>query len=527
MRRVVGAFVTAAAVVLLTAGLATGSLGPGGGSSVQKASSPQRSAAPAARKGTVTIAIGADPGNLDPQLGILSVARGVNNFAYDTLLHIVGPGKVRSGLAKSWKILSSTKVRFTLVRGATCSDGSAMNASVVKRNLDFVGDPANKSPLLGLFVPPNPTVVANNRTRTVTVTFKNPNPFPLQGLGLVQMVCTRGMNNRSLLAHRAIGSGPYRLTQVVSGDHYTFQVRKGYHWGAGGGTTRALPTKVVFKVVSNESTTANLLLTHGVNIATIIGADRARLNRAKPKLFTRILAATPNEIWFNQGNGHPTANAGIRHALVQAMRLTQIGNVITSGRGAPIRTLTSQAFTPCAGNSVKGSVPAYNPTAARTGLASHPSIRVVYPSDFGDSITPAMELLQQQLSAAGARVTLVGGTTTDLSNALFGTGNWDVVFAPITLTNPSQLVGLVSGPSPPNGANFGHIDNASYKSLSTSALAKTGAAACRDWINAEAALMKAADVAPTNVLTSATYGSRARFALDAGGLIPTSIRLTK
>jgi peptide/nickel transport system substrate-binding protein len=525
MRRVIGATVTAAAVVLLTAGLATGSLGPGGGSGVDKVSSPQAQAAKAAVKGTVTIAIGSDPGSLDPQLGILSVTRGVNNFAYDTLVHITGPGKVASGLAKSWKVLSTTKVRFTLVRGATCSDGSAMNASVVKRNLDFVSDPKNKSPLLGVFVPPNLTVTANNRTRTIIATSKTPNPFPLQGLGLVQMVCTRGMNNRSLLVHRAIGSGPYRLTQAVSGDHYTFQVRKGYHWGSGGGTTRALPSKIVFKIVSNETTTANLLLSHGVNIGTIIGPDRSRLNRAK--LYKVILAATPNEFWFNQKNGHPAANSGVRHGLVQALRLPQIGSVITSGRGAPIRTLTSQAFTPCAGNSVRGSIPAYNPNAARSALSSHPAVRVIYPSDFGASITAAMELLQAQLSAAGARVTLVGGTETDLSTALFGTGNWDIAFAPVTLLNPSQLVGLVSGPAPPNGANFSNIDNGTYKSLSTAALGKFGASACRDWINAEASLMKNADVAPTNVLTSATYGSRARFKLDAAGIIPTSVRITK
>jgi len=517
--------VTAAAVVLLTAGLATGSLGPGGGSSPRKASSPQAPAAKAAVRGTLTIAIGSDPGNLDPQLSILSTTRGVNNFGYDTLVHIVGAGVVRSGLAKSWKVLSTTRVRFTLVRGATCADGSAMNASVVKRNLDFVSDPKNKSPLLGVFVPPNLTVAANNRARTVTVTSKTPNPFPLQGLGLVQMVCTRGMNNRSLLLHRAIGSGPYRLTQVVSGDHYTFTVRKGYHWGSGGGTTRALPSKVVFKVVSNETTTANLLLSHGVNIASIIGPDRARLNRAK--LFSVVLAATPNEFWFNQNSGHAAANAAIRRGLVQAMRLSQIGSVITSGRGVPIRTLTSQAFTPCKGNSVKGSVPAYNPNAARTALSNHPAIRVIYPSDFGASITAAMELLQAQLSAAGARVTLVGGTETDLTTALFGTGNWDIAFAPVTVANPSQLVGLVAGPAPPNGANFSNIDNGTYKSLSTSALGKFGAAACRNWISAESALMRNSDVAPTNVTTIATYGSRARFGLDVAGIIPTSIRLTK
>jgi peptide/nickel transport system substrate-binding protein len=201
--------------------------------------------------------------------------------------------------------------------------------------------------------------------------------------------------------------------------------------------------------------------------------------------------------------------------------------VITSGTGVPVRSLTSQAYTPCKGNSVKGSVPSYNPGAARSGLSSHPAIKVIYPTDYSASITPAMELLQQELSAAGARVTLVGGTETDVSRALFATGNWDLGFVPVTIANPSQLVGLVSGPSPPNGANFSGIDNAAYKTLSTTASAKAGAAACRDWIKAESALMKASDVAPTNVLTSATYGSRAAFALDAGGVLPTSLRLKK
>ena len=31
-----------------------------------------------------------------------------------------------------------------------------MTASVVKQNLDFVGNPANNSPLLGLFMPSAP-----------------------------------------------------------------------------------------------------------------------------------------------------------------------------------------------------------------------------------------------------------------------------------------------------------------------------------------------------------------------------------
>jgi peptide/nickel transport system substrate-binding protein len=302
-------------------------------------------------------------------------------------------------------------------------------------------------------------------------------------------------------------------------------VRKDYHWGPKGATTAPLPAKVVYRIVPNETTAANLLLTHAINIATIIGPDRSRLNKAK--LFKRVLAASPNDFWFNENSGHPAANASIRRALVQALNLKQIGSVITAGRGVPVTSLTSQAFSPCAGNSVTGSVPSYNPSAASGPLSSHPSIKVLYTPAISSTTTAAMELLQQQLSAAGAKVTLSAATTTDISAALFGTGNWDLAFVPVTVATPSQLVGFVSGPTPPNGANFGGINNAAYSKLVASAVTKTGAAACKDWLSAESALMRNADVAPANVETTATFGSRATFALDVAGILPTSLRLTK
>ena len=92
----------------------------------------------------------------------------------------------------------------------------------------------------------------------------------LQGIGFVQMICSKGLADRSSLARGANGSGPYTLVSAVPGDHYTFQVRKNYTWGPGGSTTatNGLPAKVTLKVVTNETTQANLVLTGGLNLAT-------------------------------------------------------------------------------------------------------------------------------------------------------------------------------------------------------------------------------------------------------------------
>ena len=334
MRKLLAALLAASAVGLLVVGLvAAATAAP----SKSSASASRTSAAHAAANGTLSMALIGDPGKLDPQQTLLQLARQVAEFNYDTLVHQLPGGKIVSGLATKWKVLSLTKVRFTLRSGVTCVDGAKMTATVVKRNLDYVADAKNNSPLLGLYVPENSTTVANNRTRTVTVTFPSANPFPLQGLGSVHMICPKGLANRNSLLNGADGSGPYKLTKVSPGSRYTMQLRKGYRWGPGGSTSAGMPATVVLRVVSNESTAANLLLTGGLNIATVAGPDRARLEKAK--LFKTVIVAAPGEIWFNENKGHPAANAAVRKGLVQALQLGQIGKVFTSGRGGPIEAV--------------------------------------------------------------------------------------------------------------------------------------------------------------------------------------------
>jgi len=514
MRKFPGVIVVATAMAVVLAAWTSGGRA--------QSSAPQSPAA----SGTLTMAVSTDPGNLDPQLTLLGAARTVDSFAYDSLLTVVGPGKIATGLAKSWKVISAKQVQLTLRRGVTCADGTKMTASVVKRNLDFIADPTNKSPYFGVAIPPTTTATANDKTATVTVTTKIPNPFMLQGLGLIQIVCARGLADRSLLDRGTVGSGPYRLVEAVSGDHYTFQVRKGYTWGPDGATTAAprLPARVVLKVIPNETTAANLMLTGGLNVAAIGGADRARLDSRK--FFRRLTIGFPLEFFFNQKAGRALADAGTRRAVVQAMNLKQIGGVATSGRGIPMTQLTRQDVSPCAGDTVTGSLAPYNPTAAKAVLSRRsPSLKVIFPTDAGIPITPAMELAQQQLAAAGVKVTLQGMSTVALQGALFGTGDWDVAVLGIGVTSPAQLKAFLSGPAPLT--NFSWIDNALYRADVARATRRVGAASCKYWLDGERALFKASNLAPSRAVTVALYGNKATFSVDAAGVTPTSLRLTK
>src|SRR6185369_9524052 len=93
------------------------------------------------------------------------------------------------------------------------------------------------------------------------------------------MVCEAGLADRSTLVTETNGTGPFVVDKVVANDHYTYKVRKGYKWGPDGATTSEAGTSafVEFRVIANETTAANLLLSGEVNAALIIGPDAARL----------------------------------------------------------------------------------------------------------------------------------------------------------------------------------------------------------------------------------------------------------
>ena len=90
-----------------------------------------------------TMAVSADPGNLDPHFTSLSVTLQVDNFLYDSLVNLDPDGKMVAGLAEKWEG-TTTKATYTLRKGVTCADGSPLTATTVAENISFVGDPAEQ-----------------------------------------------------------------------------------------------------------------------------------------------------------------------------------------------------------------------------------------------------------------------------------------------------------------------------------------------------------------------------------------------
>lgn len=511
----------AATAALLAAGLVATGCG-GGGTSAGDGG------------GTVTLAIASDPGTLNPLGTVTSSALALNRFSYDPLVHRAKDGSTVSGVAERWKA-TPTSATFTLRDDVKCQSGERLKASDVAAVYNYVADPKNKSPLLGVAVPPTAEAKADDKARTVTVRTEQPAPFFVEMAQLLPLTCKKGLADPKALARTSEATGPYRLAEAVAGDHYTYEKRAGYTWGPDGAEAADMPDKVVFKVVANESTATNLLLSGGIHAAEINGADRDRLK--SPQITSRSVRLLFGEFLFNEAKSRVTADVDVRKALIGALDLAEIGDVATGKNGEPATDLGVIAPSPCPGDTVTGNLPAHDPARAaerltRAGWAKHGGVwtkageplrvTVPYPTSQGPQVAAAMELAVQQWKKFGVKATT---KTMDQSTVVttLAADNWDLAWSPVAVSLPDQLTPFFDGPPPPEGTNFGRIANPQYRELTGKAAERPGKSGCPLWKEADAELIKRADVVPFVTTEQTLYARGITFSYDSA-VVPTSLR---
>ncbi len=491
--------------------------------------------------GTFTFVLTSDPGALDPDFTSLTNALQVDQFLYDSLVELDQNDAVVAGLAGHWSGTTTT-ASYTLRKGVTCADGTALTASQVAANITFVADPSHASTATGLFVQPGTTATADDAAGTVTVHSPTPDPFLTRDVGTLPIVCANGMAHRDQLKQGADGTGMFKLTQAVASDHYTLTRRHEYAWGPGAARAdqQGLPDTVVIKVVPNETTAANLLLSGQVNGAVVQGQDQNRLRASK--LGEHDVEAPLGELWFNEKAGMPSADPAVRKALVQALDLNQLGQVLTGGTGKPAEGLVAPGYGPCHTNTVAGNLPGHSVDAAKATLTAagwtpgpdgvrakdgNPlTVTFYYLSSGGPAVQAGAELAEQIWGGIGAKVGLKGVSDAEMGQFVIdGQATWTAALEPLGLTEPSQAVPFVSGPTPPSGSNFGFIHNGQYAADVARAEATAGSAGCPEWNAAEVALFRDVDLVPIVNDNLPTFERNATFQLSEGSLIPSSIRM--
>jgi peptide/nickel transport system substrate-binding protein len=491
---------------------------------------------------TLTWGVASDPGNLDPHASAVNVNIQMAPFAYDSLVHRTPDGEIVSGLAEAWEV-DGNGYTFTLREDVTCSDDTPLTATDVAANFEYAGNPENGSAFVGAAIPAAPEVSADDEARTVRVVPAEPFPFFLEGVAIFPIVCKSGMGDRATLERGTAGTGPFVLTSSTPGQEYTYTVREGYTWGPDGATTDepGVPEKVVFKVVANETTAANLLLQGELNVAEVVGPDRQRLE--DEDLFNSSYPLGLAQMYFNETEGRPGADEAVRRALTMAVDLGEVADVISGGYGTVPKSIATGSPRLCDGDTVPGNTPEHDLEKAKSlldeagwtegsgGVRSKDGkplkVSLVFVTNAGSGFgtDPAAELTAEQMKAVGADVTLNGGTTEVLGPIVFGSGDWDIAWIPVSRSVPSQLIPIFSGATPPDGLNFSHISNPDYEAAVKAASQTPDKGGCPKWQEAEELLLERVDVVPLVETNAPVWGAGAEFEADGQGVVvPTSVR---
>lgn len=471
------------------------------------------------------------------------VAAVYSTLLYDSLVNVTPENKVVSGLAAKWSA-TTTSAEFTLRDDVTCSDGTPLRPADVANALNHQRDPVlAPAAAAALATVPAFSANADDTTRTVTIRMAAPYSFIVRLLGTRPIVCPKGIADPASFEKASAGTGPYVLSHYTSGGPYRLEVRTGYRWGPDGARTDepGVPIAIVLSVVPSPATAANQLIAGDVDAFYTPDPDSVRA--PGPDVTRLEVPAVTGMGSFNQRSGRATADPLVRKALLTAIDTGQAAAVATGGKGRPARTLMSPAAF-CAGDTVSANRPGHDLAAAarlldeagwvpgtdgvRVREGKRLRLKVV---TFATSaqLRATAEFLAGEWKKLGAEAVVDEVTVMAFITVTQQGGEWELALgAGVTGSLPSDAAPFFSGPIPPQGRNAGAVDNPEYRRLVAQASAMPDEASCPVWQQAEAALVKRADVFAVAETTAIWFSGKARFRVAADTtIVPTSIRLTR
>jgi peptide/nickel transport system substrate-binding protein len=300
--------------------------------------------------------------------------------AYDKLVSMSAKGAKAPYvpyLATSWK-KTAKSVTFKLRKDAKCSDGHVLTASDVRNAVQYFLDAPKRSGSVesnsnGGFGKGPFHLSANNKTGTFTFASDSAYRNFIGTFAGFPIVCPAGLaavkSDPRALETGMYGSGPYTLVSAEHGNQIVFKLRPEWMWGPKGTSTKTLPTNLLYKVVSDDTTAANQLLTGQMNYAFVQGQDVDRLNASSQLVHTIVPNFLVLTLVFNERPGTPFyTDKLLRQGLATAVDPAKFNAATYDGKG----TVATSIFRPgseCFDPKTKSLVPTPSIDKARQILA--------------------------------------------------------------------------------------------------------------------------------------------------------------
>lgn len=306
---------------------------------------------------TLTIGTKLEVNTLDPHF-FNGFAQGSSHAQiFDALTGLDENLRLVPGLATQWRIIDDTTWEFTLRRGVRFHDGSEFNADDVIATYNRVPNVPNSPNSFAQFTRPIAEII---KVDDYTLRFRTRTPYPTLAHELARVfiisrrfanASTNDFNSRAA----AIGTGPYRVVEWVTGDRLVLE-RNDAYWGG-----RPQWARVTERVLLRDSARLAALLTGEVDaIDEIPSADLARL-RADSRFaiavgpaavvhYIALDSARDDSPFVGARDGapaltrNPLRDTRVRRALSLAINRQQIVERVMEGSGEPAAQFLPNRF---------------------------------------------------------------------------------------------------------------------------------------------------------------------------------------
>jgi len=340
------------------------------------------------------------PRNLDPALTNDMPSARFHRNIFDRLVEHDYDMSILPGLAERWVWDSPQELRVFLRRGIRFHNGDEMRASDVQFTLERAAVAPEIAPITGMI---SRVQVINDFEAVIHLQF----PFaPFLGHlahTASSIVSRRAVTEMGDVAHSLspVGTGPYRVTNLVTGDRVELTRWDGYH-----GRAPAI-RDIVVRNIPDAATRLLEIETGGADVQIELNLSPADVPRAEANPNIQVLRTmnlSMTYIGFNNINP-PLNDARVRQAIIYALDLDAINRVAYHGLGATgTAPVNAQVWASAAGR-----LPAYqfNQARARQLLAEagHPNgfATTIWVNEGNMARLDTAEMMQAMLAQVGIR----------------------------------------------------------------------------------------------------------------------------
>lgn len=414
------------AAIAVSAALLTGCMPP-----VEDTGSPDGGAVTG---GSATLAMPAEPPNIEPIMMRSLAAWNMYYAVFDGLTRITSDGSIEPGLAESWTSNDTQDVwEFTIREGVKFHDGTDLQVSDIVYTYEKIlaSDTSTNRVAIAMI----DTIEAVDE-HTIRFTLKNPFSAWLNQVGTIGIVPEADYEAKGdKFADDPVGTGPYSFVAWNHGVDYQVERFEDY-WGEPGKldeVTFAFVGAADARVTGVESGTLDAAIIPENQVPVIEGSANAK-----------VIEATSNKVALIGMNTTAGAlqNVDVRRAIALAIDRTEIIDQLLAGFGSPTGQLVAEGVT---GHVDGYPVPEFDQDAAKklveeSGYAGE-EITFQYASSGGGPTDPDVaQAIAGNLQEIGLNIKLVGAEQSSLS---LTTANHQITGLYLNHWSPSSMDGDV------------------------------------------------------------------------------------